>query len=237
MAFQMIHMEIAYRLLKHIPQIENKAEFILGCVAPDAVHMNPDYQVEMKVKTHMFEGCGMWSDTQDYQRWHSNIYHVFGKLASAKESSPYRDFVIGLCVHCLTDYWNDLKIWRKLQHEYMPPFKLEEFKEAYYPEAKGIDAWLYQNSENTNVIIKMLTNAVAMDVEGFVNKEELERQRNHLLHTQYDIDVVDISQYHFLSAEIIEAFIEFTVMDIAETIKDWLKEFADTGGSKKDIVS
>ena len=73
MAFQMIHMEIAYRLLERIPQIPNAAEFILGSVAPDSVHMNPDYNVSMKVKSHMFEGCGKWGDTQDYQLWKRNI--------------------------------------------------------------------------------------------------------------------------------------------------------------------
>ena len=45
MAFQMIHMEIAYRLLKRISPISNPAEFIIGSVAPDSVHMNPDYDV------------------------------------------------------------------------------------------------------------------------------------------------------------------------------------------------
>ena len=69
MAFQMIHMEIAYRLLKRILPISNPAEFILGSVAPDSVHMNSDYDVNMKAKSHMFEGCGRWSDTQDYQLW------------------------------------------------------------------------------------------------------------------------------------------------------------------------
>ena len=69
MAFQMIHMEIAYRLLEQIPQIENAAEFILGSVAPDSVFMNPNYDISMKVPSHMFEGCGEWGDTQDYVRW------------------------------------------------------------------------------------------------------------------------------------------------------------------------
>lgn len=73
MAFQMIHMEIAYRLLKRILPISNPAEFILGSVAPDSVHMNSDYDVNMKVKSHMFEGCGRWSDTQDYQLWKRNL--------------------------------------------------------------------------------------------------------------------------------------------------------------------
>lgn len=42
------------------------------------------------------------------------------------------DFVVGLCAHCLTDYWNDIMIGKKLQKEYIPPMKLEEFRDAYY---------------------------------------------------------------------------------------------------------
>ncbi|MBD5476730.1 MAG: hypothetical protein HDR17_12250, partial [Lachnospiraceae bacterium] len=93
---------------------------------------------------------------------------------------------------------------------------------AYYPEAQGIDIWLYQNSKNTKVIRKMLSEALAMDVEGIIHKEDVERQRNHLLNIQYDVDKVDISNYQYLSANDIHEFIEFTVNDIAETILEWL---------------
>lgn len=220
MAFQMIHMEIAYRLLERIPQIENAAEFILGSVAPDSVHMNPCFDIQMKVKSHMFEGCGNWSDTQDYDRWKSNIHSVFSQVAYEKDKR-YRDFTLGLCVHCLTDYRNDLNIWRKLQKQYIPPMKLEEFKEAYYPEARGIDLWLYQNSKNTEMIRKMLSEAVAVQVEGLVSKDDVERQRKHLLNVQYNVNIVDIVNYHFLSESTLREFIDFTVNDIAETIKTW----------------
>lgn len=215
-------MEVAYRLLEHIPQIENAAEFILGSVAPDSVHMDTDYDINKKVHSHMFEGCGQWSDTQDYQRWNRNIESTFCAICKEKEKTDYRDFGIGLCVHCLTDYWNDIKTWRRLQSEYIPPMKLEEFREAYYPEAQGIDKWLYQNSKNTKTIREMLTKAKAFDVDGLVNKDFLEKQRNHLLNVQYDVDSIDISEYCFLSAEVIESFIDSTVSDIAKTIKEEL---------------
>jgi len=215
-------MEIAYRLLERIPQISNAAEFILGSVAPDSVHMNPNYDVNMKVKSHMFEGCGKWSDTQDYQRWKRNI-KAFCETAAGKDDAD-RDFGIGICVHCLTDYWNDIKIWRELQSKNVPPMSIDAFKKAYYPEAQGIDLWLYQNSRNTKLIRKMLSEALAMDVEGMIHKAEVERQRNHLLNTQYDVDIVDISNYHYLSANSIGDFIEFAVNDIAKTILTWLRD-------------
>jgi len=228
MSFQMIHMEIAYRLLERFPQIENASEFILGSVAPDAVHMDPKYLVDFKVKSHMFEGCGKWSDTQDYQQWKKNIRRVFYK-AAGEEKTIYRDFVLGLCVHCLTDYWNDIKIWKQLQSRYIPTMTFEEFRDAYYPEAKGIDLWLYQNSTNTGKIRKMLAEATVLEVEGLVNKENLERQRNYLLDTQYNEERVDISNYQFLSADDIEAFIKFTVDDIVQIMMTWQKEYSTTG--------
>lgn len=221
MSFQMIHMEIAYRLLKRMPQIKNSAEFILGSVAPDSVHMNSNYEVGIKVKSHMFEGCGKWSDTQDYQRWKRNIKEVFCKIVGENENTLHRDFVIGLCVHCLTDYWNDIKIWKKLQSDYIPPMAFEDFRDAYYPEARGVDLWLYQNSENTEVIRKMLSDAVAIDVEGLVNKADIEKQKEYLLNTQYNVDKVDISDYRFLSVSSMETFIGFAVSDIEETLKSW----------------
>ena len=221
MAYQMIHMEVAYRLLEQIPQIENAAEFVLGSVAPDSVHMAPNFDIAMKIKSHMFEGCGKWSDTQDYDRWRSNIKSVFCSILYEKESTDYRDFGIGLCVHCLTDYWNDIKIWRKFQKEYIPPMNTESFRESYYQEARGIDRWLYQNSTHTEHIREMLLNAKSFDVEGLVKKVDIEQQRDHLLNVQYAVEAVDISEYRFLSPGFIEDFIDFVVDDIAKTLVSW----------------
>ncbi|MCM1047350.1 MAG: hypothetical protein NC433_02865 [Clostridiales bacterium] len=237
MSYQMIHMEIAYRLLKrvpkikHMPTIEHEAEFILGSVAPDSVHMNEAYNIDMKVRSHMFEGCGEWSDTQDYKRWRDNIRAVLKRYVAGQEESGFRgsgvkesglsgsgfkDFVLGLCVHCLTDYNNDIKIWRALQKEFIPPMSLPEFREPYYVEAKGIDLWLYQNSRHSKAIMELLKNAVSFDVEGLVKREDIEKQRNHLLYTQYNADRIVISGYRFLSAERIEDFIESTIDDILD---------------------
>ena len=129
--------------------------------------------------------------------------------------------MLGLCVHCLTDYWNDIKIWKGLQHVYIPPMKFEEFKEAYYPEARNTDVWLYQNSKNTGSIRELLLGATAFEVENLVNKADAETQRNHLLNVQYNVDAVDISEYRFLTVNLIEEFIELAVSHIAETIESW----------------
>lgn len=221
MSFQMIHMEIAYRLLEYLPQIEHPAEFILGSVAPDAVHMNPQYDVKSKVKSHLFEACGPWGDTQDSERWRQNIDAFFERGVAAQEEPERRDFALGICVHCLTDRWNDIRIWRKAQSEFLPTMTFAESKEAYYREYRNIDWWLYQNSENTAQIRKLLADAKSFEIESLVDREELEEQRKHLLTVQYDVEKVDITNNRFLTAEKIEDFMAFTVDAIRETLAEW----------------
>lgn len=221
MSLQMIHMEIAYRLLEYLPQIEHPAEFILGSVAPDAVHMNPHYDVKSKVKSHLFEDCGPWGDTQDYGQWQSNIGAYFERIAAAQEEPARRDFSIGICVHCLTDRWNDIRIWRKAQSEFLPTMPFAAFKEIFYQEQRSIDNWLYQNSGNTSEIRKLLADAKSFVIEDLVDGEEIEVLRKHLLTVQYDVEKVDITNNRFFTAEKIEDFMTFTVDAIRETLAEW----------------
>lgn len=65
MAGQITHMEIAYKLIDRLGIDEGKEEFILGSVAPDSVHFDDDY-LSKKVHSHLFENCGPWGDTQNY---------------------------------------------------------------------------------------------------------------------------------------------------------------------------
>lgn len=214
MSLQMIHMEIAYRLLQYLPQVKHPAEFILGSVAPDAVHMASQFDVNRKVSSHLFEGCGPWGDTQDYERWRHNINAFLEKVLIVETASAHRDFEFGICVHCLTDYWNDLEIWRKAQRVYLPKMAFGEFKESYYRELRNIDWWLYQNSKNTAAVREMLAAAASFAIEGLVDREELERQRAHLLYEQYEVEKVDITQNHFFTTERIENFMTFVADEV-----------------------
>lgn len=233
MAYQMIHMEIAYRLLECFPQIRDRAEFLLGSLAPDSVHMNPDYEVGMKVRSHMFEECGPWGDTQDYERWDRNIRVVLDEISGLSQESGtgYRSYLLGMCVHCLTDYRNDLYIWRYLQKEFIPRMGFDLFKKDYYVEARGIDCWLYQNSPYTAKIRSLLATAESYEVADMVNKQEVEQMRHHLLYVQYDAPVQDISGYRFLSADFLEGFLQRTVTEIAAQIQDVICFVTDRQGA------
>ncbi len=221
MSFQMIHMEIAYRLLASFPQIGHPAEFILGSVAPDAVHMNPHFDVNTKVKSHLYEDCGPWGDTQDSGQWRRNIRAYFERGVVSEAEPARRDLALGICVHCLTDHWNDIRIWKEAQRVYLPTMAFAEFRENYYREYRCIDWWLYQNGKNTAEICRLLADAVCFSAEGLVDGAELERLKKHLLCEQYDVDTVDITRNRFLTIERIGEFMAFTVDDIRKRLMRW----------------
>ena len=149
MAGQITHMEVAYRLIDRLGIAQGKEEFILGSVAPDSVHFDEDY-LPKKIHSHLFENCGPWGDTQNYDNWIINIKAFWNKYVVKENDNIQKAFYIGIVVHCLTDYWNDLLIWRALQKEMIPPMTYDGFKEEYYPESNRIDRWLYQNIDNAD---------------------------------------------------------------------------------------
>ena len=53
MCYQMVHMEAAYRLLSKMDWIENPADYMLGSLAPDSVHFNPEYNLSLKADSHI----------------------------------------------------------------------------------------------------------------------------------------------------------------------------------------
>ncbi|MCM1267959.1 MAG: zinc dependent phospholipase C family protein [Bacteroidales bacterium] len=220
MSLQMIHMEIAYRLLENLPQVQYPAELILGSVAPDAVHMAPQFDVERKIKSHLFTGCGPWGDTQDSEQWRRNIDAFFEKGVTAEKEPARRDFALGICIHCLTDHWNDIRIWKQARNKYLPSMEFDAFREFFYGEYRSIDWWLYQNGKNTAAIRKMLTEAAVFSVEGVVDLAELEKMRGHLLYEQYDVEKVDITSNRFLTKEQIEDFMSFTTEAIRKTLAE-----------------
>ncbi|WP_022748773.1 zinc dependent phospholipase C family protein [Lachnobacterium bovis] len=220
MAFQMVHMEVAYRMLKYMPDMKYKEDFILGSVAPDSVHMETVYKVEDKIDSHLFWGCGPWAKTTDSEKWKNNILDFWEKSKEIKDVS--REFLMGYAVHCLTDYCNDLNVWIALKNKSKIPE--EELKKLFYPEARGIDQWLFLNSPNAKNIMELLEKGRAFSIENKVKKEMIEKEKLHLLNRQYKTDLTDevranlrdeiVNNYRFVPPEFMEKFLNQTAKDL-----------------------
>jgi hypothetical protein len=208
MAGQITHMEIAYRLKDRLEIEEGLEQYILGSVAPDSVHFAEDY-LRKKIHSHLFENCGPWGDTQDYDHWIENIRAFWAKYVADEKDILKRDFFLGFCVHCLTDYWNDLLIWRALQKKNVPPMDNEDFKAIYGPEYTKIDRWLFQNISDADIIMKLLADSKEEDFEDYAKKVDMTNMKKHLINTQYNLpDPVDVSVHNFCMPDSILKFVD-----------------------------
>ncbi len=202
MSFQMTHMQIAYNLLEGLGITEAKEEFILGSVAPDSVHFRDDYSIEQKVHTHLFEGCGPWGDTKDYDKWRIHMEEFKSKYVENEIDIGRRMFCLGIYVHCITDYCNDLYIWRDQQKKHIPPMTPENFREEFYKEAPAVDKWLFQNSSDSENISSLFRNSREISIDGYIHAEDLVKLKDHLLNVQYNIDEqIDVSGFKYYPSD------------------------------------
>lgn len=109
MSYPMVHLKIAYGLLSRDGggYIERLGDFLLGSVAPDAVHFHEEYDVSLKEKSHVWKFGPCWGVTLDSEGWRDAIR----KFWKENKDAANRDFMAGYCTHLLTDWENDRRIW------------------------------------------------------------------------------------------------------------------------------
>lgn len=220
MSFQMIHMEIAYRVMEKLSLTEGREAFMLGSVAPDAVHMRADYTVESKIHSHLFEGCGPWGDVRDNERWLRNIDQFWNAYGKDETEVSLKMLAAGIFVHCMTDYWNDVTIWNGTRWEYVPPMDPARFKNEFYVEANAIDKWLYRNSRHTEEIRALLAAAKAQGLADYFTAEDTRKIKHHLLNVQYDVPPVDIAEFMYYTREKLEKFLDDVTEDVCRSLSD-----------------
>lgn len=62
MAYTMTHILIAEKVLGFFDCPIDYATYIVGAIAPDAVHANPNYSPELKEKSHLFADGLKWGE-------------------------------------------------------------------------------------------------------------------------------------------------------------------------------
>lgn len=208
MSYQMIHLEVAYRLLDKYKWIEKPGDFLLASVAPDAVHFHNPYHVSLKEQSHLWNCGPKWGITTESDKWKQNVLDFW----NAHKEDDNKDFIAGYCIHILTDWLNDLRIWTPFREANIRNDNVEEIYDIYGREAYGSDQWLYQNSSHSKEIMKLLSEGEAYGIDGCIGREDIKRQKNHILFKLYDKqETYDITEYRYCTKEDILSFVEESV--------------------------
>ena len=111
MPFTMIHLHVAMRAAGS--KTEKKEEFLLGSIAPDAVHYLPDYTSSYKCRSHLLPDGIPWGtcEGRNNELWEENIRKFVIQWAGVAE----KDFILGYAVHLLTDLFINVHVWTPLR--------------------------------------------------------------------------------------------------------------------------
>lgn len=217
MSYPMVHLKIAYGLLVRDDGecIKRSGDFLLGSVAPDAVHFHDSYDVSLKERSHIWKFGPRWGLTLDSEGWRDAIR----KFWRENRDAVNRDFLAGYCAHLLTDWENDRRIWAPFREKMKQGAERDEVYGEYAQESKGMDLWLYQNDKETQEIWRLLEQGKVCGVDGCILEEDLARQKRFLLYEEFiGKDAVDVSGYRFCTKEVMEEFVERCVEKMQKLI-------------------
>ena len=205
MSYQMTHLEVAYKLLDKYQWINAQPDFLLGAIAPDAVHFHEEYTYKLKEQSHLWNCGPRWGITLDLDQWKRNVLDFWDK----HKTDYNKDYIAGYCVHILTDWLNDIKIWSPFRNQNMKGENVDEIYSIYGQEAYRGDQWLFHHSNCSEKIMCMLTESKAYSIDGCIPQEDVERQKKHILSEQYKVkDNYDISGHRYCTEQVITSFID-----------------------------
>lgn len=169
MAQPMMHLLIADKIYtEKSGSIGSYGDFLLGSIAPDAVHAKENYTREMK-------------DISHYRFDSSSPVSHFDPFFYEYCTAENKDFLVGYLVHLLSDM-----VW---YHSVRAPFK-EEFRkapsrdmsmnEAYYADCEQIEQLMFME-KNAPCIIAAINQGNAYALKGLIDAEDVMAWKEKLI--------------------------------------------------------
>ena len=157
MAYTMAHILIAEKVLEDIKMPVDYSTYIVGAIAPDAVHTSPNYTRIMKEKSHLFAEGAIWGKVTKESELHDWLESI--RIFYISNCDKYnRDFFLGYIVHVLTDVCSCRQIFAPFYHSTSKEsfdYKMEQFFEFEFTprDMKDIIRNEICTIDNTNELI------------------------------------------------------------------------------------
>jgi len=202
MAFPLTHLLVADILLtRHSYDKTEASAFILGSLAPDAVHYRTTIPSDMggigatKKITHL---CPIseerWGSVTDNTGWVAQV-----KAFLQSHPGP---LYAGYATHALTDIYNNMTLWERFRTNH-PKEAKKGYQSLYYQDLRNIDQRLFQElTPQVDRIWRLLAAAVPRDLPGLITADELRAIQENILYENYKNLEPNLSRdYSFVTYE------------------------------------
>ncbi len=203
MPLPMVHLSIAVALSEKAGRFPS-ADFLLGSLAPDAIHMRPHSVKLDKEHVHLID---LGASPQE-------LLGLFRSEYGLAESQP-DDFAGGYLVHLLTDrlWWQ--AIITPFRARFPADFPEPDFRKLYYRDTDRIDLDLYRQAPWQPQAWSSLESAATTDFSPFLTAAEILQWRDRTLHWFDDPAQAALGEPVYLTLFATQAFIVQAVDEIA----------------------
>ena len=169
MPLPMVHLAVAIRMHELGNCIPDRA-FLLGSIAPDAVHMRPGAEPSDKITVHLAEPAEL-----RYERARELL------VKSQSDHCGTMRFSSGYIAHLLTDYlWRD-NVLEPFHKKLSRKFSFDERRRLYYQETDQIDFDLYYRMPWRMEVWHKLSVSQPEDFCLLLTAEEIGKWRDRVL--------------------------------------------------------
>ncbi len=207
MPLPMVHLAVAVSLCDALGWAASPA-FLLGTLAPDAIHMRPGAAPEDKSRVHLHAAI--------MERGSAAVRELFEALASQQPEAC--DLALGYAVHLLTDALWVERVFQAFRHDLALPRDQE--RTLYYRETDEVDRLLYEGSPWRPEVWRALAAAEPADLPGLLSGDEIGRWRDRTL-AWFDTLPAAPEPPRHLTYQRIQTFIAGASATIADEVLGW----------------
>lgn len=206
MPLPMVHLAVAVQLAARQQQFPS-ATFLLGSLAPDAIHMRLDTGYADKQRTHLDH----LEDTDHRQ---------LQALLAQYQSEPLATFAAGYAAHLLTDRLWLLEVIPELQKQVVDVDIVEQRKK-YYEETDQVDFNLYHQADWRGEVWERLEVAASVDFMPLLRDIEIHQWRERTLAWFADAKHEPKITPRYITDELTQAFINRATDYVATHFAAW----------------
>lgn len=207
MPWPMVHFAVANEIYKG----QVSPSFLLGSIAPDAIHAREGATRKEKILSH-FVRDDLFADA-------AHLTSKYLEYIGQSEDPKWKAYVAGYFIHVFTDERWTTTLYadfeRKVRKDPV------EVRRIYYEEVSQLEYDLLRSSPELNSLITQLETAGGFDVTPFVSREEVEKYR--------DIKVEWLSNHSneprigliYFTEDKVRDFIKKTANEATELLSGW----------------
>lgn len=208
MPWPMVHFAVAERLFGD----RVTPAFVLGSIAPDAIHMRNGTTRDDKRVTHLYQG--------KFRPDRGRLERFAAEQTSGCHDVRRLDFIRGYAAHIWTDVlWVD-QIYMVVKNSLLNEGASdEEVKTAYNLESAQLDFYFYNRAEWRGLLFAKLKEARAEDLSPLLTAPEIDKWRSRTLHWFDSPSKEPHIELRFLTEDRIERFVADAARDIGEMLR------------------